>query len=399
MACCGINSFILIVCFANVRRFEFGIFLAWLTKGESGSATIRNIGLLVLAVVGMPFAIWRSVVAGRQADIAQRGLCNERYQKAVEMLGDGILAVRLGGIYALQVLAKEDPMWYHIQVMRIFSAFLRQPKAIHQAEVTRTRAIDIVDSHGSDVEDRAYDDVVEVLRAIGIRTNKEIELERDAGFDLVIYDANLRGLRIRDVVSFTYNVKSTGIFKPKDRNKRRFENLSQIHFRGVDFSSADLSFVDMSKAEFWDPKFNAARCVETDFSGTSWEGGTLKEAELYDADLSNARIREADLSSSNFSGANLSGVIFEDVNLLDAILRDANLSETCFSMGKYKNALLSPDGIRHFAVEVEEYHVGVRNLTQAQIDEACADPANPPLLKGVVDCVTGKPLVWKGKST
>ena len=68
---------ILFLCLANLDRFEFGIILAWLTKDESGSATIRNIGLLVLAVVGMPFAIWRSVVAGRQADIAQRGLCNE----------------------------------------------------------------------------------------------------------------------------------------------------------------------------------------------------------------------------------------------------------------------------------------------------------------------------------
>ena len=132
---------ILVLCLANLDRFEFGKFSNWLTKDESGSATIRNIGLLVLAVVGMPFAIWRSVVAGRQADIAQRGLRNERYQKAVEMLGDGILAVRLGGIYALQVLAKEDPKWYHIQVMKIFSAFLRQPKAIHQAEVTRTRSL------------------------------------------------------------------------------------------------------------------------------------------------------------------------------------------------------------------------------------------------------------------
>ena len=178
---------------------RFGDFWTWLTHGESASATLRNIGLLVVAVIGTPFAIWRSVVAGRQAEIAQGGLRNERYQKAVEMLGDSILVVRLGGIYALHHLAKEDPTHYHIQVMRLFSAFVRHPTAPSGTDATLNETIKSGGKHENGVRDTIHRDVEDVLRAIGTRTREEIEIESRAGYELVIYEANLREFNIRDV--------------------------------------------------------------------------------------------------------------------------------------------------------------------------------------------------------
>ena len=78
----------------------------WLAKDESGSATIRNIGLVIAGSLAIPLAIWRAVVADRQAssaqhqtEIAQQGLLNERYQKAAEMLGSDVLSVRIGGVH------------------------------------------------------------------------------------------------------------------------------------------------------------------------------------------------------------------------------------------------------------------------------------------------------------
>ena len=69
----------------------------WLSGDESGSATIRNIGLVLAGSLAIPLAIWRAVVADKQASstqhqtaIAQQGLLNERYQKAAEMLGSEV---------------------------------------------------------------------------------------------------------------------------------------------------------------------------------------------------------------------------------------------------------------------------------------------------------------------
>ena len=97
------------VVFVLIVAVVFSIcFWGWLGAGESGSTTIRNLGLIVAAIIGLPLVIWRSVVAERQADAAQRqsetaqrGLLNERYQKGSEMLGSEVLTVRFGGIYAL----------------------------------------------------------------------------------------------------------------------------------------------------------------------------------------------------------------------------------------------------------------------------------------------------------
>ena len=109
-------------------------FWDWLNDGESGSATIRNLGLVLAAIIALPLAIWRGIVADKQAsaaqrqaetgleqtDTAQRSLLNERYQRGAEMLGSDVLSVRLGGIYALERLAKESPCEYHVQIMKAF---------------------------------------------------------------------------------------------------------------------------------------------------------------------------------------------------------------------------------------------------------------------------------------
>ena len=378
---------------------QLGNLWIWLSHGESGSATLGNIGLLVVAAIGTPFAIWRSVVAGRQAETAQRGLRNERYQKAVEMLGDSILVVRLGGIYALHHLAKEDPTQYHIQVMRLFSAFVRHPTAPSSTDVTQNGIVEISGKHERGARVSIRRDVEDVLRAIGTRTKEEIEIESRAGYELVIYEANLRELGIRDVISFEYDLTIEPEFKLSERTKQRRENLSNIHLRRVDMSKADLSFVNMSNTEFRDPNIAGARFENADLSRTSWEGGTLEGTVLSHADLSNARMLETNLSNADLAGADLSGVIFEEVDLSGASLRDANLSGTCFSLGNYRGALFSRKGIEQFVPEVEGFYVGVRNLTQAQIDQARADPKNPPQLEGVVDGNTGKPLVWQGESS
>ena len=88
---------------------------AWLSGGESGSTTLRNLGLMLAAAIGLPLAIWRSIVAERQTDAAYRQsdtamqmLLNDRFQKAAEMLGNAdVGSVRIGGIHTLTRICEE----------------------------------------------------------------------------------------------------------------------------------------------------------------------------------------------------------------------------------------------------------------------------------------------------
>ena len=124
-----------------------GVYLSWrfwddLQGGpESLSTTVRNLGLVIGGVIAILLAVWRSIseMGSSQADTAQRSLLsNERYQKgAIEMLGNNVLSVRLGGVYALRRLAEEHPEQYHVQTMRLLCAFVRNPTETNTGEDSR----------------------------------------------------------------------------------------------------------------------------------------------------------------------------------------------------------------------------------------------------------------------
>ena len=138
------------IIFIVVAVLLIGVFVVWWFRvwlstvppnRESPSTTIRNVGLVIGGIIAMVLALWRGYVADRQSkatqtlaetshrqvETSERGLLNERYQKGAEMLGSEFLIVRLGGIYALQRLAKEHAEQYHVQIMRLFCAFVRHP--------------------------------------------------------------------------------------------------------------------------------------------------------------------------------------------------------------------------------------------------------------------------------
>lgn len=61
-------------------------------------------------------------------DVTRRGQLTERFTKAIDQLGetdDNKLDIRLGGIYALEQIAKESKE-LHRPVMEILTAFLRE---------------------------------------------------------------------------------------------------------------------------------------------------------------------------------------------------------------------------------------------------------------------------------
>ena len=65
---------------------------------ESGTTTLRNLGLFIAALFALILALWRGIIANHQAEAAQEQveiarleLMNERYQKGAEMLGNDTL--------------------------------------------------------------------------------------------------------------------------------------------------------------------------------------------------------------------------------------------------------------------------------------------------------------------
>ena len=159
---------------------------------ESGSTTARNVGILFFGLIAIEFGIWRGIVASRQAKTSQRGLLNERYQKGAEMLGSKVLSVRLGGIYALQRLASDEPEQYHVQIMLLLSAFVRNPTK--DQEYNTTPSTGVLELNIKDHLLR--EDIQDALTVICTRSDADIKLEKKANYRLNLIQANLTGTNL-----------------------------------------------------------------------------------------------------------------------------------------------------------------------------------------------------------
>ena len=323
----------------------------WLSNVESWSAIIRNFGLVIAAVIALPLAIWRSIVASRQATTAQLGLLNERYLKGADMLGSEKLTVRLGGIYALAWLDREYPGDYRRPIMSLFCVFVRHAsrKAGEVAEsIKGDDSTQIVESDGGsheEVIDRPVgEDVQEAMRAICNRSEAQIEIEQVAKLRSNLVGANLSGADLQGA------------------------NLQGANLRNANLSGANLS-------------------------GANLQGANLRGANLRNTDLSGADLEEANLEAANLEDADVSGAHLWNANLSVAILQDADVSGA-----DLWNADVS--GAQLWNADLSGAQLGGSNdLTQEEIDRAVADSDNPPDLTGAVDANTGEPLVWRGGTT
>lgn len=376
--------------------------------GESNSTTLRNSGLIVLPVVAI-YLTWKRIkVAEREALTSRKNLQtasealdlnyktlsytehrdseerrHNQHASASERLSSDSMSARLGAIYELQNLTKQDLSLFHVRTMRMLSAFVRFPP--HETD-------DGVLQSDDPCSQRLRPDVQAAMEVIGSRTDQHIKIESRARYVPDLRQAHLVRLELRD------------------------SNLSGIDMRGSRFWGADLMGADLSKCElqytdFCSPwvvrgddfaevtrqegsfveRMNAVlgsqtRLIGTNLSdtnmlcaklsGSNLQGANLSSASLADADLTSAFLMGADLSHSQLTDANLTNAQLMAANLVDALLTGADLSGTDLS-GSPANDSTS-----------RRPPVG---LTQAQLDQADGDPDNPPKLDASSD------LTWHSR--
>ena len=386
-------------------------FWTWLrgepNRMESGSTTVRNLGLLIAGLIALPLAIWRSWVAQRQADTAQQNLLNERYRQGAEMLDSEILSVRLGGIYALQRLAVENPKQYHVQVMQLLCAFVRHPQkgnSDKQKEVIGDRK-----------KPELRSDVQDAVSAISACHARQSKLENRLGFRLDLRGVNLSGADMFKAVLSKANfsdadLSGAGLIGANlARAVLTRANLAGARLTGANLNGARFERANLSETRLESSDLAMAGLENANLSMARLSNASLTEAHLSNANLAGASLHECDLSKTRLQGANLAraslyqasltGAILSRTNFDGAGLGGANLLGADLSNANMSNANLSPVVTTTHEVGKEPYQEEfLTKLTQAQLDVACAESDTPPNLSGAVDAETGEPLVWRGRA-
>ena len=147
----------------------------WLAHHDVGSVkgpqlqTARDAarGRLLTLGAGL-FAAGALVYTARNFTLSREGQVTDRYTKAIEQLGSDKLDVRIGGIYALERIAR-DSARDHPTVMEVLSAFIRE----HSREQWPPLPAD--DQSDADSEARTTrPDVQAAVTVIGRRKIKQI---------------------------------------------------------------------------------------------------------------------------------------------------------------------------------------------------------------------------------
>ncbi len=304
-----------IIAIGLLAAFALALLKAIGAGTELEGDAIRNTGLALVAVVSAPFVVWRSIVADRQARIADAALFNEKIHAAsndlhavreitrgetntpeadVKNIREDDVTRRNTAIDRLESLAKERPEEAP-RIGRMLSVYLRELSREHPPQEPPEGASpeDLLEWAGGLEPVRS--DMQQAAQSIGrLLTIDGMTTER-LGIDLS--EINMQG----------FHLENAGL---------RGANLAGAQLEGARLCEADLGGADLTVAQLQGADLNRAQL----------QGADLKRAQLQGADLIRAQLRGARLEGAQLHGAALVGAQLRGARIVRAQLHGADLN-------------------------------------------------------------------------
>jgi hypothetical protein len=221
----------------------------------------------------------------RTVDTTHAGQIADLYSRAIEQLGSGTLDVRLGGIYALERVAR-DSAEDHPTVIEVLAAFIRQHS--HEQWMPPDQLPDV------EWRTSIRPDIQAALTVLGRRESKHDIRSIDlSGADLTganltranlgsadLTRANLTGASLGYAHLICTNFVSANLASARldhaDLSGARlcFADLRHTNLARANFTDADLHSANLSRAHIGDALFTDARLTRANLTGISWPGYT-----------------------------------------------------------------------------------------------------------------------------
>jgi uncharacterized protein YjbI with pentapeptide repeats len=257
-------------------------------------------------------------VAYETLKTSQEQQITERFTRAVDQLGNEKIEVRLGGIFALERIARDSDKDY-ATVVEVLTAFIRENAPWRDKG-----------EHALPEEPRT--DVQAALTVLGRRPRTY-----GHGKELPLYlaDTNLRGAHLEHAhfegaVLWSAHLEGTVLWSADLSGAR----LTVAHFESANLTEATLEKALLSNTYLEGADLSGASLKGAYVVGSSLKSAILSGAHLENADLTNADLRDASLSALSehyllhkpFGAASLSGAALNNANLSGAHLEGVDLS-------------------------------------------------------------------------
>jgi uncharacterized protein YjbI with pentapeptide repeats len=257
-------------------------------------------------------------VAQQQQQAVHDLLMSNQVSKGFEQLASDKIAMRLGGIFALEGVmnTSERPEQYRGPLLEALCAFVREYTI------------------GKTVSEKPDIDIQAALTVIGRRKGPELpDLAKVNIPGANLSRANLRGADLNGA-----DLNSAYL---------SFANLSFANLIGANLTGANLTGANLSRVDLTGADLTGANLGLADLNGAYLSGATLTGANLRGANLRSADMSGAYLSGTDLRGANLTGAHLIGADLTGADLRGATLTSAALT--------------------------GAKNLIQRQLNEACGN--------------------------
>jgi uncharacterized protein YjbI with pentapeptide repeats len=266
------------------------------TARDAARGRLVAFGAGLFAAGALIYTARNFTLSRRTFELTEQGQVTDRFTKAIEQLGSDKLDVCIGGIYALERVAR-DSAKDHPTVMEVLTAFIRE----HSREQWLPSDADIPGQ-----ERRTRPDIQAAATVIG---------RRDAERDILPIDltgANLTGAHLTGAHLHGANLHGANLHGA---------DLTDAHLTdATTFTGADLSSADL----------HGAYLADVNLTGADLSGANLHGAHLTGAILIGASLLYADLAGAHLSGADLTDARLAGAALANADLTDANLTSTTF---------------------------------------------------------------------
>jgi uncharacterized protein YjbI with pentapeptide repeats len=292
------------------------------TALDNARGRLLTLGAGLFAAGALVFTARNFAVSRRTLELTEQGQVTDRYTKAIEQLGSDKLDVCIGGIYALERVAR-DSARDHPTVMEVLTAFIREhsheqgapsaPGSRGQARSTRSRLGLAIWTRTTRTpsQEQARSPRPDIQAAVTVVGRRD--QERDIR-PIDLAGANLAGVNLAGV-----NLTRAHLARA---------NLGSALLAGADLAHADLTRANLTGADLTGADLTGAYLRRADLARASLARANLTRANLTGADLTGADLTGATLSRTNFGGAYLGGAYLTGADLTGATLTGADLAGT-----------------------------------------------------------------------
>jgi uncharacterized protein YjbI with pentapeptide repeats len=317
----------------------------WTFWSKDNRETIRDLALIIAAIAGVPFVIWREYSTHRAAKAAERQAetaaerhlrqteadrerrITDSFTKAVELLGKPELEVRLGAIYALERIARESKH-DHWPIMETLTAYVRTKaptQSLSQSnqgqnlrKATSIYAVAVAEGTTEAMQGTVQSPLtkvgVDIQAVLTVLNRRVVEYEEQKQY-IDLTEADLRGANLIGT-----NLSTAILVRTNLSGAYLSGNLRSVFAVGANLSGASLRDADLTWAFLED-----VNLTRSDLTRTILQGADLIRADLSYADLTGTNLTGANLTDANLIGATLKYTKLEDAKFCRTILPNGTL--------------------------------------------------------------------------